>query len=197
MYILLSHFIYASRITRLRSDHCSIIISISAFYFWKINFNLFSLEILAFPKTFLLLKPASKCSPWCLMGPICSTCVRSQIHHYICAKFIPNRSSRLTTFPRLLNCWPPKPPQMPPWGIVGWIVLAYVHSQKNPQTCTEFGANRSIRLAAFPDLHLWPPKTPEMPPVVLMGELYMGGSQKTCTNVWHRACWTRPAYLGG
>ena len=28
--------------------------------------------------------PGSKCSPWCLMGPICSTCVHSQIHqHYV------------------------------------------------------------------------------------------------------------------
>ena len=37
------------------------------------------------PKTFPLLNPASKCSPWCLMGPICSTCVHSQIHlHYMC-----------------------------------------------------------------------------------------------------------------
>ena len=35
-------------------DHCSIIISISAFYFWKIYFNLFSLEIVAFPR--LLMK---------------------------------------------------------------------------------------------------------------------------------------------
>ena len=31
-------------------DHCSIIISISAFYFYKIYFNLFSLEIVAFPR---------------------------------------------------------------------------------------------------------------------------------------------------
>ena len=31
------------------------------------------------PKTFPLL------NPWCLIGPICSTCVHSQIHlHYMC-----------------------------------------------------------------------------------------------------------------
>ncbi len=48
--------------------------------------------------------------------------------------------------------------------------LAYVHSQMNPQTCTEFGANRSISLAAFTDLNLWPRKTPKMPPC---GELYL------------------------
>ena len=72
-------------------------------------------------------------------------------------------------------------PQIPQWGIVGRIVLAYVHSQMNPQTCTEFGVNRSIRLVAFPDLNLWPPKPPppEMSPVVklvLRGELHLAMS---------------------
>ena len=43
------------------------------------------------------------------------------------------------------------------------MCLAYVHSQMNPQMCTEFGVIRSIRLAAFPDLHLCPPKPPELP----------------------------------
>ena len=69
------------------------------------------------PKTFSLLNPGSKCSPWCLMGPICSTCV----HSYICATFIPNRSSRLTTFPRLLNCWRPNTPKN---AAVGRIVFS-------------------------------------------------------------------------
>ena len=53
---------------------------------------------------------------------------------------------------------------MLPWGIVWRIVFSHVHSQMNPQTWTEFGANRSIRLAAFPDLNLWPPKTPRNAP---------------------------------
>ena len=111
------------------------------------------------------------------MGTICSTRVHSQIHlHYtgVCAKFIPNWSSRLTTFPRLLNCWSPKLPPKCRRGVSwGELFLAYVHSRMNPQTWTEFGANRSIRLTAFPDLNWWPPKTPEMPPVVLRGELYL------------------------
>ena len=41
----------------------------------------------------------------------------------------------------------------------------------NPQTCTEFGANRSIRLAAFPDLNLWPPKTPRNAPCGIEGRI--------------------------
>ncbi len=52
---------------------------------------------------------------------------------------------------------------MSPWVIVGRIVLAYAHSQMNLQTCTEFGANRSIRLAAFPDLNVWPPNPQKCP----------------------------------
>ena len=37
------------------------------------------------PQKLPLLNPTSKCSPWCLMGPICSTCVHYQIHmHYMC-----------------------------------------------------------------------------------------------------------------
>ena len=104
------------------------------------------------------------------MGPICSTCVHSQIHlHYIlCAKFIPNRSSRLTTFPMLLNCWPPKKSPNCRRGVSrGELFLAYVHSQMNPQTCTEFRVNRFIRLAALPDLNLWPTEPP--PPQCPLG----------------------------
>ena len=110
--------------------------SISAIYFLKIYFNLFSLAIVAFPrrlmkcwppltpKTFPVLNPASKCSPWCLMGPFVQYVSIPRFTCIICAKFIPNRSSRLTTFHTLLNCWHPKPPQMPPWGIVGRIVFS-------------------------------------------------------------------------
>ena len=76
----------------------------------------------------------------------------------------------LTTFPSLLNCWPPKTLQMPPRDIVGRIVLAYVHSKINTQACTKFGANRSSRLATFPDLNLWPHTNA---PAVLRGELYL------------------------
>ena len=51
-------------------------------------------------------------------------------------------------------CDPIKPPEMPPGVCRGELYLAYVHSQTNPQTCTKFGANRSSRLTASPDLNL-------------------------------------------
>ena len=71
---------------------------------------------------------------------------------------------------------PIKPPTMPPWGIVGRIVWAYVHSQMNPHTCTKFGANRSSRLTASPyfwmcDLLTTPPPPPDMPPGGIEGWL--------------------------
>ena len=108
----------------------------SAFYFLKHYFNLFSLEIVAFhrllmkcwhhlkPKTFPLLNPASKCSPGVSRGQFVQPVSIPRFTCIICAKCIPNRSSHLTTFPRLLNCWPHKPPKIPPWCIVGRIVFS-------------------------------------------------------------------------
>ena len=91
---------------------------------------------------------------------------------------------------------PPKFRREVSWGE---LFLTYVHSQMNPQTRTEFGANRSIRWAVFPDLNLWPHKTPEMPPVVLRGELYLAVSipRRIRTHVPHlvpigRAVWPLP-----
>ena len=55
---------------------------------------------------------------------------------------------------------PPPPPKCRRGVSWGELFLAYVHSRMNPQTCSEFCANRSIRLATFPDLSLWPPKPP-------------------------------------
>ena len=57
----------------------------------------------------------------------------------------------------------------------------------NPQTCAEFGANRSIRLAAFPDLNLWPPKTPRNAPCGIEGRIvfsyvYSQTNPQTCTK---------------
>ncbi len=99
----------------------------------------------------------------------------TEVYHIWCKSVQP-----FDNFPRLLNLWPPKPPPPQCRRGVSWgeLFLAYVHSQMNPQTCTEFGPNLSIRLAAFPDLILWPPKAtpPEMPPVVLRGELYLAMS---------------------
>ena len=73
---------------------------------------------------------------------------------------------------------PIKPPKMPPWGIVGRIVLAYVHSQMNPQRCTKFGANRSSLLTDSQDFCICDPPNPappppDMPTGVLRGDLYL------------------------
>ena len=43
--------------------------------------------------------------------------------------------------PQTFEFWPPKKPKMSPGVLWGDLYLAYVHSQMNPQTCTEFGAN--------------------------------------------------------
>ena len=108
------------------------------------------------------------------MGPTCSTCVHSQIHLHV-QNWFPIGPAVLPHFPGFWIVDPLTPPPPKRRRGVSWgeLFLAYVHSQMNPQTCTECGPNRSIRLAAFPDLNLWPPKTPEMPPMVLRGELYL------------------------
>ena len=106
------------------------------------------------------------------MGPICSTCVHSQIHlHYMCKMY----SQSVQPFDHISQAFELLTPQSPPkcrrgisWG---QLFLAYVHFQMNPQTCTAFGANRSIRLASFPDLNLWPPKTPRNTPCGIEGRI--------------------------
>ena len=53
------------------------------------------------------------------------------------------------------------------------LVLAYVHSQMNPQTWTKVGANRSSRLTASPDLNFYPlTPPPQCPPCVSRGNLF-------------------------
>ena len=52
------------------------------------------------------------------------------------------------SFPRLEFVNPLKPP-----GVLrAELYLAYVHSQTNLQICTKFGANRSSRLTASPNI---------------------------------------------
>ena len=95
------------------------------------------------------------------MGPICSTFVHSQIHlHYMCKIDSQSIQPFDHNFPVFWIVDPIKPPTMPPWGIVGLIVRAYVHSQMNPQTCTKFGANRSSRLTASQYFWMCDPLTP-------------------------------------
>ena len=153
------------------------------------------------PKTFPLLIPASKCSPWSLMGPICSTCVHSQIHlHHMCTIYsqsvhpfdhISQGFELLTPLNPLLKCR----------RGVSWceLFLSYVHSQINSQTCTKFGANRSIRLPAFPDLNVWPSKTPRNAPCDIEGRIVFNyvhsqTNPQTCTKFVPigRAVWQLP-----
>ena len=48
------------------------------------------------------------------------------------------------TFPRRLNCWPPKPPPPPKWPpcVSSGNFLAYIHSHMKLHMCAKFGANR-------------------------------------------------------
>ena len=137
------------------------------------------------PKTFSLLNPASKCPPYVSWGQFFQPVSIPRFTCIICAKFIPNRSDHISQAVEFLT---PKPPQNAAWGIVGRIVFSlYVHSQMNPQTCTEFGANRSNRLTAFPDLDLWPLKTPRNAPCgiegrILFSYVHSQTNPQTCTK---------------
>ena len=115
--------------------------------------------------------------PFVSLGPICSTCVLSQIHlHFACAQFIPNRCSRLTTFP---ECWivdPIKPPKMSPRGIVWRIVFSLCPFPDESKDVYKIWCQSVQPFDSFPRLlNLWPPNPPPpaMPPGVLRGDLYL------------------------
>ena len=87
----------------------------------------------------------------------------------------------------------PLKPRNAPCGIEGRIVFSYVLSQTTPQTCTKFGANRSSRLTASPDIWICDPLKPhKMPPGVLWGDLHLAYVQSVqlfdsfsrVLNVW-------------
>ena len=92
-----------------------------------------------------------------------------------CTKFGANWSTRLGVIPDFLISDPLKTPKMPPGGIEGLIVLAYVHSQMNPQACTKFGANWSTRLGVIPDFLISDPLNPPPPnpPWVTRADFYL------------------------
>ena len=142
------------------------------------------------PKTFPLLNPASKCSPsvvsqWANLFNMCPFPDSPALY---LQNVFPIGPAVWPHFPGFLIVDPLKPPKIPPWGIVGRIVfLAYVHSQMNPQTCTNFGANRSIRLEAFPYLNLWPPITHRNAPCGIEGRIVFSyvhsqTNPQTCTK---------------
>ena len=103
-------------------DSCSIIISISAFYFFILIYFLWrSWQSTDFwwnidpPKTpknchYLTCQNAPHGVSW---GQFVQPVSIPRFICIICGKCMPNRSSRLTTFPSLLNFWP-KTPQVPP-----------------------------------------------------------------------------------
>ena len=109
------------------------------------------------PKTCPLLTPRQNTPPGVTWDQFVQPVSISRFTCIICAKCIPNRSSRLTTFPRLLNCWPLTPPPMPPWGE---LFLAYVHSQMNPQTRSRISCQSVLPFDRFPRLKFVTPNPP-------------------------------------
>ena len=113
--------------------------------------------------------------PLVSLGPICSTCVLSQIHLYFaCAQFIPNRSSRLTTFPRILNCWSHKTTQNVARGIVGRIVFSLCPFPDESIDVHQIWCQSVQPFDSFPILlNLWSPNPapppPAMPPLGYWG----------------------------
>ena len=114
--------------------------------------------------------------PGVLRGELYLAYVHYQTNPQTGTKFGANRYSRLTASQYFWNDDPLNPPGMPPGVLRGELYLAYVHSQANPQTYTNVGANRSSRLTA--SLEFWichplpPPPPPEMPPGALWGEMH-------------------------
>ena len=105
----------------------------------------------------------------------CLAYIHSQMDLHMCAKFGANRSSRLIASTDFWICDLLKHPKCPHGILRGELYLAYVDSQTNPQSFTKFGANRSSRLAASPNIwicDLNPPPPPNAPGV-LWGELYL------------------------
>ena len=96
------------------------------------------------------------------------TYIHSQMNLHMCAKFGYNRSSRLTASVDFWICDPLKPPKCPPGILRGELYLAYVHSQTNPHTWTNVGANRSSCLTASPDFLICDPLKP---PWVIEGRI--------------------------
>ena len=66
-----------------------------------------------------------------------------------------------THFPCFWIVDPPNPPPpMTPWGVVGELFLAYVHSQMNPQTCSWIWCQSVFPFSSFPILKCVTPNPP-------------------------------------
>ena len=119
------------------------------------------------PKTFYLLNSVSKCSPWCLMGPLCSTCVHSHIHlHYMCKMYSQSVQPFDQNFPGFWIVDPLKPPKMPTCGTVGRIVFSLCPFPDESTDMYEIWCQSVEQFDSFPShLNLWPSKTPPKCPL--------------------------------
>ena len=94
------------------------------------------------------------------MGPICSTFVHSHIHlHYMCKIDSQSDQPFDHNFPVFWIVDPIKPHTMPPWGVMGLIVWAYVHSQMNPDMY-QIWCQSVQPFESFPDFWMCDPLTP-------------------------------------
>ena len=117
------------------------------------------------PKTFEFVTPPPPKTPWGIEWRIVFSLYpfpdeSADMYQIRCQPVQPFYS-----FPRVLNVWPP-PPQMPTGVLRGDLYLAYVHSQMNPQTWTQVGANRTA------SRYFWivdPLKPPPQVPLVSRG----------------------------
>ena len=74
------------------------------------------------------------------------------------------------SFPIHLNLWPIdplKPPKMPPWGIVGWLVFSLCPFPDESADMNQSWCQSVQPFDSFSRLlNVWPPKTPKGPPCV-------------------------------
>ena len=114
------------------------------------------------PQTFEYVTPPK--TPWGIEGRIVFS-IRpfpdesADLYHIWCQSVQP-----FDSFPKHLNLWPPKKNRNAPGVLWDELYLAYVHSQRNPPTCTTFGANQCSRLTASADFLICDPITPPPPP---------------------------------
>ena len=123
----------------------------------------------SFPKHLNLWPPKNPKCPWDIVGLIvfslCQFPDESADMYQIWCQSV----QAFDSFPRLLNLWPLPPPPMPPGVLTGDLDLAYAHSQTNPQIFTNFGANRSSRLTASPNIWICDPLKTRNAPGILWG----------------------------